>query len=468
MKNPAPNKRKIPIGLGLLVLLFAPAVVGAGTISIEIKKTQHELRPGLSTNVWAYNGLVPGVPITAVPGERMVIEVVNRLDTPTNIHWHGLNVPVEQDGPGVLINPGATFTYDFVVPESGTYWYHSHQTPVLEQMDMGLYGAFVVKDPADSKYSGDHTFVLDDWFLGANGERLAGTARGGMERLGNVESVNGKTGSVIEPLVFKQGELHKLRFINASTAAVHTLKIKGHEFRVTHTDGHALAEPYATDTITLNPGERIDAEVSATGSSGKSYEIQSDRPRLGIRIPIAYAAGKIATVASPFVPPVSRAFPGIFDKTPDHVLALSSGMGSGGMGNMMGGAMNGMSGMMGAMMGGSTAGMGMMWTINGKAYPDTEPISVNVGQIVKLRFKNEDTMGLHPMDHPIHLHGAYFQVVSIDGMAPERETWKDTVSVPAGGYVDIAFVMQNPGKWMLHCHIIDHEDNGMMTIIDAR
>jgi len=461
VKHPVLNKGKIPIGLGLLLLLFAPATASAGNISIEIKETSLELRPGLSTSVWAYNGLVPGMPIVAVPGERMVIKVTNRLDTPTNIHWHGLNVPNDQDGPAVLINPGTTFTYDFVVPESGTYWYHSHQRPVLEQMDMGLYGAFIVKDPTDSKYSGDHTFILDDWFLGANGERLPGTARGMMERLGNVESVNGKTGSAIEPLAFKQGELHKLRFVNASTAAVHTLKIKGHQFRVTHTDGHALSEPYTTDTIVLSPGERIDAEVSATGSSGKSYEILSDTPRLGIRIPVVYTTGKIKTVSSPFAPPASRAFPGIFDKTPDHVLVLNSGMGSPGSG---GGMMNGMSGMMG----GSNAGMGMVWTINGKSFPDTDPISVKVGQIVKLRFKNNDTGMMHPMDHPIHIHGTYFQIVSIDGEMPDRETWKDTVSVPAGKFVDIAFVMQNPGEWMLHCHIIDHEDNGMMTMVIAR
>ncbi|MEW6548320.1 MAG: multicopper oxidase family protein [Spirochaetota bacterium] len=462
MNNPRTGALISPFSLGLLAMLFIPAIAGAGNISLEIKAASHELRPGFSTVVWAYDGLVPGTPIVAVPGERMVIEVVNRLDVPTNIHWHGLNVPVEQDGPGVLIAPGGSHTYDFTVEESGTYWYHSHQTPVLEQMDMGLYGALIVKDPADSKYSGDHTIVLDDWLLDANGERLAGTARGGMERLGNVESVNGKTGSAVEPLVLKKGELHKLRFINASTAAVHTLKVTGHEFRVTHTDGHALSKPYISDTITLSPGERIDAEISATDGFGKSFEILSGRPRLGIRIPIAYAAGEVRTVASPFIPPQSRAFAGIFERAPDEVLVLNSGMGSPGSGGTM------MSSMMGMMMGGSAAGMGMVWTINGKAYPNTDPISVKVGQTVKLRFKNEDTMGGHPMDHPIHLHGAYFQVVSIDGAAPDREIWKDTINVPAGKFVDIAFVMQYPGEWMLHCHIIDHEDNGMLTVVDAR
>ncbi len=75
---------------------------------------------------------------------------------------------------------------------------------------------------------------------------------------------------------------------------------------------------------------------------------------------------------------------------------------------------------------------------------------------------------MHPMDHPIHVHGAYFQVISLNGKSPVRETWKDTINVPAAEYVDVAFVTQHPGDWMLHCHILDHEDGGMMTVITAR
>lgn len=119
----------------------------------------------------------------------------------------------------------------------------------------------------------------------------------------------------------------------------------------------------------------------------------------------------------------------------------------------------------GGMMGGSMTDM-MRWTINGKSWPDTAPLKVKVGTVVKVRFVNRDTM-MHQMDHPMHLHGAYFQVVSENGRKPARETWKDTVNVPAGQYVDIAFRFVNPGDWMLHCHIIDHEDNGLMTMVQA-
>jgi FtsP/CotA-like multicopper oxidase with cupredoxin domain len=467
-----------PIRGAFLGVFFTISVLAAGaetvSVSLTIRPARLELRPGLVAQVWAYNSVVPGTPIVARVGDRVVIDVTNQLLVPTNIHWHGLEVPNDQDGPGFSIPAGAKHRYEFVARQTGTYWYHSHQVPVLDQLDRGLYGPFIVKAAEDAAYSGDHVLILDDWYLDANGRRLEGTARGAMERLGNVESVNGKTGSAIEPLVFRQGELHKLRFINASTAAVHTVRITGHVFRVTHTDGHGLVEPYQIDVLTLSPGERLDAEVAAVGSEGTEYFISSDRPDLGIRIPIKYGPGKVASVSSPYVPPESKAFPGIWDKAPNFVLELGSAMRMGGMGS---GSMDGMGGMGNSMGGmGSTDGKEstgntmtsmMRWTINGASFPDTEPLFVKVGSVVKVRFFNRDTQMMHPMDHAMHLHGTYFQVVSENGAKPPRETWKDTVNVPAGRFVDVAFVMRNPGTWMLHCHIIDHEDNGMMTMVMA-
>jgi FtsP/CotA-like multicopper oxidase with cupredoxin domain len=324
---------------------------------------------------------------------------------------------------------------------------------------MGLYAPLIVKAPEDAAYTSDQTFVLDDWYLGARGERLQGTARGEMERLGNVETVNGKTGEAIPSVLVNQDELHKFRFINASTAAVHTLKLSQGTFRVTHTDGHPLVQPYSTDTLVLQPGERYDVEYAAISSSGTQVTITSADRDLGLRIPVVYGSKTVAVVASPFVAPAPRAFAGISEKKPDYTLVLNSRMATSlaqddgmGMGGMM-------------MMDHGSGNQPMEWTINDKAFPNTDPLVAKVGQVVKVRFINNDTQMMHKMDHPIHLHGTYFQVVAINGKSPERETWKDTIAVPAGGTVDIAFVYKNPGDWMLHCHILDHEDNGMMTIV---
>ncbi len=448
-----------PFVLMVGLVVTAPALFSA-EIKLTVQTAPWEVRPGLVTAAWAYDGRVPGTPIVVAKGEQAIIDVTNQLPVATNIHWHGLEVPNNQDGPGIEIASGARHRYQFTVRESGTYWYHTHERPVLPQLDRGLYGAFVVKAPEDDLYSGDHVFVLDDWYLDARGKRLEGTDRGDMERLGNIETVNGKTANAIEPLVFQAGDLHKLRFINASTAAVHTLRITGHQFRVTHTDGHALAQPYATDVITLSPGERVDAEVAATGAPGGAAVIMSDRPDLGIRIPIAYKAGSHPALASPFVAPPSRAFPRIREKVPDAVLELNSAM------DMMSAGTSGGHGMMS--MGSGASSDTTKWTINGESFPYTAPIFVEVGEVVKVRLYNNDTAMMHPMDHAMHVHGTYFQVVSLNGQDPPRETWKDTINLPAGQFVDIAFVMRNPGQWMLHCHIIDHEDGGMVAMVEAR
>ena len=199
-------------------LLFATTstiTLAARTIDIVISQESWELRPGLKTTVWAYNKTVPGPSIFVQPNEQLVINIANKLPVTTNIHWHGVKVPNDQDGPGIAIAPGKSFSYHFAAPESGTFWYHSHEAPVLTQMDMGLYGAFIVNAKEDALYSSDRTFVLDDWYLDSQGRRRGGTARDGMERLGNIETVNGKTGIAIQPLLVKSGELHKLRLRRA-------------------------------------------------------------------------------------------------------------------------------------------------------------------------------------------------------------------------------------------------------------
>jgi FtsP/CotA-like multicopper oxidase with cupredoxin domain len=443
----------------MLLAMSGALTATAADFRLELKETDWELKPGLSTSAWTFGGTVPGTPIVVRQGETVRIQVVNHLPEATNVHWHGLILPVEQDGPSLSIQPGTTHNYEFVANESGTYWYHPHKMPVLDQLDRGLYGSFIVLAPEDARYSRDHTFVLDDWLLDAQGNRLEGTLPGDMERHGNIETVNGKTGSAIAPLRLVKGELHKLRFINASTASTHILGIEGHQFRVTHTDGQALAEPFMTDFIRLVPGERIDAELAATGEPGKVYEIASSKPEAGLVIPVTYGNGSIPVVASPFVTPKPRGYKIDLKSRPDIVLELGSAMGRG-----MGGR-----GMMGR---GGTGGSSMMrWTINGRSFPDFRPIEVPLDKVITMRVYDRDMMGMMMggnMQHSVHLHGTTFQVLAVNGRAPASEVWKDTVPIPVHGYVDLAFVMTNPGDWMLHCHIIDHEDGGMMTVVRAR
>ncbi len=426
---------------------------------------------------------MPGRPIIAREGDEMKINGFNRLPgVTTNIHWHGLRVPNNRDGPARILKPGEPFEYHFTLKDTGTYWYHSHFRPVLQQVDMGLYGVFIIKNDADDQYSGDHFFMFDDWMLGPDGKRQEGLGRGEMERYGTLETVNGKTGEAIPAVEVTKGELHKFRLLTGSSAAVHTIHVEGHRLRVTHADGRLLPEPYMTDSVILNPGERYDVELETTGEPGRNYLLLSDRSEMGIRVPIVYGRETVSRVPSPIVPTPSRSFPNVEEKTVDHTLTLGSrvkmgmdsggGMGGRGMGGRQGMGGHGMGHMemggMGHGPSGGSGGMGQMameWTINGEVFPNVPPITVKGGELVKLRFANADTGGMHAMDHPIHLHGGFFQVVSLNGEKPEREMFKDTVNVPAGEYVDVAFIHDEPGDWMLHCHILDHEDGGMMMVM---
>ncbi|GIG26460.1 MULTISPECIES: multicopper oxidase family protein [Cellulomonas] len=371
-----------------------------------------------------------GVPIVVDVGQRLQIDVTNSTDTATNIHWHGMSVPADQDGPGILIDPGREHRYEFTAARPGTYWYHSHERPVRDQVDRGMYAPFIVREPADARYDLDQVLVLDDWVV----DRTTGH----MEVVGDVDTVNGRTGQDIEPISITGGQIAKLRLVNASTAKTQDLTFPL-DVRVTHTDGAPLVEPYNTRRLSIAPGERYDVEVAPVGHLGSGLSITNERDN-GMTIPVHYTASDAPAAVSPFIPPApSDLDPDLLSREPDIEMVLADAMTM-------------------------SAGMGMAWTINGDVFPDAETFDVQVGRTYLVRFRNA---GQHRMDHPMHVHGAHFRVLSTDGQALEREVWKDTVAVPPDSYVDVAVTFEQPGTWMVHCHILDHEDAGMMTSITA-
>ena len=371
-----------------------------------------------------------GRPIVVDQGDTVRLTATNRTQEPTNIHWHGLHVPNDQDGPAILIEPGASHDYEFTADQPGTYWYHSHQRPVRDQVDFGMYAPLIVRDAADAGYDRDQILVLDDW--------LVDRSTGHMEIVGDVDTVNGRTGEEIPAIPITTGELHKLRLINASSARTQQLRFPV-EVRVTHTDGMPLPEPYTTRVLTIAPAERYDVELSITGGADQRLAITGDRDA-GMVIPIDYTATDAAPTESPFLAPAPQPVePGLLTRDPDIEMSLSAGMGMRG-------------------------GMGMVWTINGQAYPSTEGFTVELGRTYVIRFRNN---GMPPTPHPMHIHGTHFRVLSNNGEAVTREAWKDTTIIPPGAYQDIAITFDEPGTWMVHCHILDHEDGGMMTTIDV-
>jgi len=431
--------------------------------NINITDGEAELRRGAKTPVYQYETGLPGGMIIVPSGKVLKFHAGNSIKENTSIHWHGLRVPNDQDMKD--LNSGNSANFEFTLDMTGTHWYHPHMRPILNQLNYGLYAPFIVKEEYDSEYAGDYVLTLDDWTVNPLNNEIDfnyGGSHGFMEVVGHLETVNMRSGSDIYPVDLKKGEIVKLRFINASTAQSHTISMDEHTFRVTHLDGHKLIEPYTAARIRIAPGERVDVELKGIKTEG-TYYIKNERS-YGMRIPVIYQ-GEGEDMESPFAPGSSEAFPGITSgMTPDKIYVLNTNVDRSGDGSH-----------------GSESGPGgddsdddkLYFTINGKAYEHDADIDIfecNVNRVYILRFQNNDIGGLqHNITyHPIHLHGGHFQVISINGQPPEREMWKDTMEIPPGKYIDVAVKFQYPGHWMLHCHIIDHEDNGMLTMIHAK
>jgi FtsP/CotA-like multicopper oxidase with cupredoxin domain len=407
-------------------LTIAQATVNVGGTPLE--RYQYTDSPGT-----AYGA---GLPIVVAAGQPVRIAVANQTDTVTNVHWHGLTVPNDQDGPDITISPGQTHHYQFTVAETGTYWYHSHERPVRDQVGQGMYGPLVVQAAEDAAYDLDQILVLNDWVVHG--------AQGRMEVIGDTDMVNGLTGEAIPPLRLAGGQIAKLRLINASTARTQGLTFP-FDVRVTHIDGYPLSAPRTTRVVSIPPGGRADVEVALTGQESATYTIINDR-EAGMRIPVQYIGNAAPAARSPFTPAPSQPVDAALEaRTPDITMDLGEAMGG--------------------MMGGRGMGGGMMtWTINGQVYPDTGTYPVALGQTYIVRFINQ---GMERIAHPMHIHGTHFQILSVNGHPTRDDTWYDTYDVPYGGATDIAVSFTEPGMWMVHCLILDHEDGGMMASFTA-
>jgi FtsP/CotA-like multicopper oxidase with cupredoxin domain len=244
--------------------------------TLTAEEIDWELQPGTKVRAWAYNGQVPGPEIRVREGDRVRITLTNHLPIGTTIHWHGVNVPPEMDGPAGLnqapVESGQTFTYDFIATPAGTRWYHSH-TDVATQVMLGLYGAFIVEPRhGGPRYDRDDTYILSEWDNELTPDVATGAAprgprdqtlRGGA--LGTDEFLmNGHMHEAIPPIVVTEGDHVLIRLINAGTLA-HPFHTHGHSFKIVATDGNPVPEAaqITKDTVLIAPGERYDLAFEA-------------------------------------------------------------------------------------------------------------------------------------------------------------------------------------------------------------
>jgi FtsP/CotA-like multicopper oxidase with cupredoxin domain len=407
-------------------------------VNLEARPGTWELSPGRSVRALTYNGTVPGPVLEGRVGDRVVVHFRNGLDAPTTVHWHGLRVPADMDGTHFVhapIPPGGTFEYRFELLDAGTFWYHPHHL-TAHQVEQGLYGAIVVRGPAEPVADAEGLLLLDDVFLtrdGAIGPEVPGDVLPG--RTGDLLLVNGR---VLPTMPVRAGATYRLRVLNAANARYFRLGAPDGVLALAGHDASPRVPAERVDDLLLVPGQRAEVLFTPTGAPGGAGVLRalpynrgpgSDRAPLDL-LPLAYAPGSPLT-ARPVEDRRGTNAPVDTRGVTPRTVRLAQEVGDGGA---------------------------VRFTINGAAYPAVPPIRTRIGATEVWDVVNDT-----PADHPFHLHGFFFQVEPRGGTGASSLGGIDTLNVPARQTVRIAFRPErHPGMWMYHCHILEHAEHGMI------
>jgi FtsP/CotA-like multicopper oxidase with cupredoxin domain len=420
------------------------------TFDIEAREAELPLIDGGQLRVWAYNGRVPGPELRIRLGDTLRVRFTNKLGQPTTIHWHGVRVPNAMDGvPSVTqppVEPGGTFTYEFTPKDAGTFWFHPHVRS-SEQVERGLYGVLIVEDPTPLPYARDVVWVLDDWLLDETRQIFDrfNTPHDLMHdgRWGNFVTVNGRMDSALDA---RGGERIRLRLLNASNGRIYAPDFGGLTAQIIAVDGLYLARPIPLTRFELAPGNRLDLDITLpAGPVSRAFPVVDrfypERPN--------HLADVVVDGASPRPPPSFA--------SPAHarVPAWSAGLAIPPTKEFV----------IDARRGGS---YGIEWTFNNQAFAGHEHhgkpmLTLERGAWVRLRFVNASFRL-----HPIHLHGMFFRLLARNGVPVDEPFFRDTVLMHSKETIDIGLVPLDAGQWMMHCHILEHAEAGMMTLFEVR
>lgn len=468
VSNSIVTRRRVLTGMSAAsaCLIARPYPIGAGDpppVVVEARATgiaQLLDPPGPTTAVWGYDGRVPGPVLRVKQGEQAFFRFKNSLAEPSSVHWHGIRIDNAMDGAVPLtqkpVMPGETFDYKFVCPDAGTYWYHPHMHE-FQQLARGLAGALIVEEREPIKVDQDLVLLIKDYKVEADGTltenfgTLFDKAHAG--RIGNVITVNGAHEAIFP---VRSGERVRVRLINASNSRVLKLNIPRLSPKIVAIDGQPIPprELYAGG-IDLPPAGRIDLVVDmleAPGSKLELVEITRDPIRIAV---FDYHATEVAR-PQPLVAPLALPPNPVGEPKPGpDALRLPLLMAGGAMSQMKGAMVHGHHVPMQEMI----AKHGLLWAFNGVAdMGHADPLfRVARGRTVVLEIDN-DTRWPHAM----HTHGHHFKVLKRTKREADPYFW-DTLLMDPGEKVDIAFLADNPGKWMLHCHMIEHMLSGMMA-----
>jgi blue copper oxidase len=409
---------------------------------------------GITVNALGYGGAaILGPTLQIQQGGQLNLAFKNDLSEATNIHWHGLEVPASQEGyPTDVTAPGGSFQYSFPVKNRpGTYWYHPHpDQATASQAYRGLAGFFLVSSPEEAALglpagAYDLPLVIQDKRLGSGLSYDPTADDRSMGMFGESILVNGTPGALLEVAT----RTYRFRLLNGSNARIYNFALSsGATFHLIGTDGGLLDRPVAVSNILLAPGERAEVLVDFSGLAVGSElylqsnafggtESQGDQAFRLLKFKVALEETDSFTLPDALLPvemiPASAA-------VATRTFNIGHMMSHGGMNNMV------------------------MHTIDGKSFDvNRRDAVVNAGATEIWEFDNAAGTETHPM----HLHGVQFQVLDRSGgrntVQPWEKGWKDTVLVFPGERVRIIMrFSDNKGKFVFHCHNLEHEDGGMM------
>ena len=449
-----------------------------GLLELDLEASESPVNlGGKRAYLLTYNGQIPAPRLEAKPGDKVRIHFTNNLSQPTNLHYHGLHIPPtgKADNVFLRINPGEKFTYEFDLAKNqaeGTFWYHPHlHGLVAEQLFGGLAGLFIVRGELDEipeiKAAKEEFLVLQDFALDNYGRPMdSGHMSLMMGREGDLIAVNGQ----INPsFSLPANGLLRLRILNGSTSRFYRLSLENHPFYQIATDGNSLNEPIEVSELLLTPGQRADVLVKGDRQPGqyRLLNLPYDRGGMGMmgggmmcgrgmmgggmmcdrgmmdrndrNATIALATVNYeSSVKSIDLPNKITSIPALPEPMQVRHFELNHGM---------------------------THAMGMAFLINGEPYSgDLINTQVRLDTVEDWEITNTGVM-----DHPFHVHVNSFQVISRNGRSESLPAWRDTVLVRRGETVRIRIRFQDfTGKTVYHCHILDHEDLGMMGIMKIR
>jgi FtsP/CotA-like multicopper oxidase with cupredoxin domain len=406
-----------------------------------------------SEDAWLY-GKRPFPVLRMTRGEALSVTLKNALAEHTSIHWHGVRGPNAMDGVPYLtqlpVQPGENFAYRFTPPDAGTFFFHPHCNTAT-QMGRGLVGALIVDAPGEH-WNDDAVLMLKDWRLDDSGKFLPFFTESGASRngtFGTLRTVNGVAQPAID-LRAKSGV--RARLINADPSRIAEIGIEGARAQVIAIDGNPVA-PFVLETWRLGPGMRLDLALDMTGDTARVLDYFASEPVLLATLRAGSRSGAEADLA-----PAAR---GDFSDAWHHTLKLEAAVTANVLPEPEPIVLP--DGRRIEIADSLCLAAGAFWTLDGQSWPGRDharlppPLfSLPRGRKVVLEIENDTSR-----PHPIHIHGHSMTVLSANLL--KRPVHRaDTVLVLPNERVTVGFAADNPGNWMIHCHVIEHQETGMM------